>query len=101
MAVVKRELERDVQKKVLKYLKATLHEGESFFWKVSERYASGIPDIMGFYRGKGFAIELKVGNNKPTELQKLTMVRLRSAGVTVAVCYSVEEVKQFMEREIL
>lgn len=97
MTEIKKEHERDMQRKVIKYLKETLPKGESFFWKVSERFSSGIPDIVGFCRGKAFAIELKVGKNKQTELQKRTMDDMNRAGVLTAVCYSVSAVQEFME----
>lgn len=96
-----KEYERDLQKKVLKYLKNTLPEEESFFWKVSERYHSGIPDIVGFCKGRPFAVELKVGKNIPTELQALTIRKMSKSGVYAAVCYSVEEVQKFIERYVL
>ena len=97
MTEIKKEHERDMQKKVIKYLKENLPKGESFFWKVSERFSSGIPDIVGFCRGKAFAIELKVGRNKQTELQKRTMDDMMRAGVLTAVCYSVNDVATFIE----
>lgn len=33
------------------------------------RYQAGIPDFIGCYYGKLFAVETKAGNNKPTGLQ--------------------------------
>jgi Holliday junction resolvase len=41
---------------------------------------SGIPDIVGCYRGHFFAVECKAGNNKPTALQERELQRIRDAG---------------------
>lgn len=41
---------------------------------------SGIPDIVGCYRGCFFAIECKAGANKPTALQERELQRIRKAG---------------------
>lgn len=41
---------------------------------------SGVPDIVGCYRGIFFAIETKAGTNKPTALQERELKRIRDAG---------------------
>jgi Holliday junction resolvase len=41
---------------------------------------SGVPDIVGCYRGDFFAIECKAGNNKPTALQERELQSIRDAG---------------------
>ena len=41
---------------------------------------SGVPDIVGCYRGYFFAIETKAGNNKPTALQERELKQIRDAG---------------------
>jgi len=41
---------------------------------------SGVPDIVGCYRGHFFAIETKAGNNKPTALQERELKQIRDAG---------------------
>ena len=38
-------------------------------------------------------MEAKVGKNKPTKLQAATIDKIRQAGGTAAVVYSVEDVK--------
>jgi Holliday junction resolvase len=40
----------------------------------------GIPDIIGCYRGRFFAVECKAGRGKPTELQLLELEHIREAG---------------------
>lgn len=56
----------------------------------AEGLKPGIPDMMfavprGPYHGA--FIELKVGRNKPTKLQKQCHLNLRAQGYFVAVCY--------------
>ena len=41
---------------------------------------SGIPDIVGCYHGRFFAVECKAGTNKPTALQEKELAKIREAG---------------------
>ena len=41
---------------------------------------SGVPDIVGCYRGCFFAIECKAGDNKTTALQERELKQIRDAG---------------------
>lgn len=58
--------------KVKKRVVAQLKElGAYYFYPVTGGYGgSGVPDIVGCYKGKFFAIECKAGKNKPTALQQ-------------------------------
>jgi hypothetical protein len=61
----------------------------------------GFPDLFitrarGVYHG--FAIEMKYGNNKPTEHQKDWLRRLSSEGYATAVCYSASEAISLIEK---
>ena len=40
-----------------------------FFWKASDKFHAGIPDIIGCVNGRFVAIEVKIDSNKPTPLQ--------------------------------
>ena len=42
--------------------------------------SSGVPDIVGCYRGRFFAIECKAGSNKPTALQMKNLSAIASSG---------------------
>lgn len=60
--------EAKVKAKVVTQLKAL---GAYYFYPVTGGYGgSGVPDIVGCFRGRFFAIECKAGNNKPTPLQQ-------------------------------
>lgn len=57
-----------VKKRVVTQLKEL---GAYYFYPVTGGYGgSGVPDIVGCYKGKFFAIECKAGKNKPTALQQ-------------------------------
>jgi predicted RecB family endonuclease len=57
---------------------------------------AGIPDILIFYDGRTFAIELKTGKGKLSAVQKTTQDCLAAAGVFVCVCRSVDEVESVL-----
>jgi len=67
--------------------------------KISDRYSSGYPDIWGCLKGKFFAIELKTEKGRTSAIQEYEMKMIRKAGGRVAVCRSVDEVKEFL-REV-
>ena len=59
--------EAKVKKKVVEQLKVL---GAYYFYPVTGGYGrSGVPDIVGCYKGKFFGFECKSGKNKPTALQ--------------------------------
>ena len=60
-------------------------------------------DIVGVYKSHAFCIELKVGNNVPTERQKLFLQKWARAGAFTGVAYTVADclaVLQEIEREV-
>lgn len=70
--------ERKVKTRVTNVLK---EYGAYYFYPVTNGFGrSGVPDIIGCYKGKFFAIECKAGNNKPTALQLQEMIAINDAG---------------------
>ena len=60
--------EAKVKRVVTKHLKSV---GAYYFFPATGGYGkSGVPDIVGCFRGKFFGIECKAGGNKPTPLQE-------------------------------
>ena len=61
---------------------------------------SGVPDILICYKGKFIGLELKVDKNKPSELQKYHIDKIKNAGGIGLVIYPAdfEGFKKFMER---
>ena len=69
--------EAKVKKKVVAQLKEM---GAYYFYPVTGGYgASGVPDIVGCYRGMFFGIECKAGKNTPTALQEKNLRDIRAA----------------------
>jgi Holliday junction resolvase len=72
-----------VKRKVVTQLKAL---GAYYFYPVTGGYgASGVPDIVGCYKGMFFAIECKAGKNKPTPLQQKNIDSIAAQGGAVQV----------------
>jgi len=72
----------------------------AWFYKSADRWTSGIPDLILCIEEKFFAIELKIGKNKPTPIQTYVIKRIQAAGGRAAVCRSLAEVKQFLKGEV-
>ena len=68
-----------------------------FHLHISDKFVSGIPDIFAWKDGRSYAIELKVGKNKPSKLQLYFLNKLAQQGVITGVCYSVAEVKEILK----
>jgi penicillin-binding protein-related factor A (putative recombinase) len=70
--------EAKVKKQVVQQLKLL---DAYYFYPVTGGYGrSGVPDIVGCYKGKFFAIECKAGTNKPTPLQALNLEQIMLTG---------------------
>ena len=75
--------EKKVKTKVVAILKGF---GAYYFYPVTGGYgASGVPDIVGCYKGKFFAIECKAGKGKTTALQEKNIANIYAAGGTALV----------------
>jgi hypothetical protein len=58
----------------------------------------GFPDILLFYDGHAFGIELKTRKGKPTPVQLEMFNSLNYAGVQVHICRRLEEVRDVLVR---
>ncbi len=54
--------------------------------------AAGTADIIGCYKGRYFAIEAKVGRNRPTSAQKEFLDSVQAAGGIAFVAWSLDDV---------
>lgn len=86
--------ERQLQTKVNEYLRSR----GGYYMKLSDRFNSGYPDTLYFEGNRAYALELKVGKNKPSRLQQYVLLKLASCGVITGVCYNLQEVKNIIER---
>jgi len=60
-----------------------------FFWKASDRFRAGIPDVIGVVSSRFMAIELKIDYNFPTPLQVHTLLKIvEHNGYAAVVTYS-------------
>lgn len=70
--------EAKVKKAAVKQLKDI---GAYYFYPVTGGYGgSGVPDIVGCYKGLFFGIECKAKKNKPTALQQKNLDAITAAG---------------------
>ncbi len=83
--------ESELVKKIKDYLSTVK---DCFYWKEhgGQFGTAGIPDIIVCYRGRFIAFEVKVGKNKETVLQKMTINKILKAGGYALVVRSVAEV---------
>jgi hypothetical protein len=58
---------------------------------------AGIPDIVACLRGRFVAFEVKTENGRLTELQRLTLARIRAAGGVAEKVTSLDEVRQIID----
>ena len=76
--------EAKVKKKVVAQLKEM---GAYYFYPVTGGYGqSGVPDVVGCYKGTFFGIECKAGSNKPTPFQDKNLTDIRKQkGIAVVI----------------
>lgn len=87
-------LEKSIVAGILKWLNA--QEGCYAIKTQGGRNQSGQPDIIGSWRGRFFAFEVKRPGGKPTQLQLATLNKWRGAWGIVGVVHSVDEVKELL-----
>lgn len=73
--------------KVKAKVKKALDEfGAYYFMPIGGPYSrAGVPDIVGSYRGKFFAIECKAGKGKTTALQDKEIAAINASGARAIV----------------
>lgn len=84
--------EGKIKAQVAKMLKKI---GAYYFFPATGGYGrSGVPDIVGCYEGRFFAIECKAAGKKPTALQAREMRLIQDAGGYVTVYDGTESLEQ-------
>jgi hypothetical protein len=89
-------LEKDITRHITDWLKKRSH---CWFFKVHGGLfqMAGIPDIIGCYSGRFFALEVKTATGKTTRLQELCLSKIRDAGGLVGVVRSVAEAEEVLK----
>ena len=88
--------EKKVKTKVVAILKTF---GAYYFYPVTGGYgASGVPDIVGCYKKRFFAIECKAGKGKTTALQEKNIAQIIAQGGLAIVVNedNIEDVRMLM-----
>lgn len=88
--------EKKVKTKVVAVLKSF---GAYYFYPVTGGYgASGVPDIVGCYKGNFFAVECKAGKGKTTALQEKNIAQIHAQGGAAIVVNedNIEDVRMLM-----
>lgn len=88
-------VESKFQDRLIRLLK-NIYKEDIWFVKVSDRYISGIPDIVGCIHGVFFAFELKDDIGVPSKIQCVVIEKIRKAGGRVWVVRTIEEVLKSM-----
>lgn len=80
-------------------IKKALLERGAYVWKVhgNEFTPSGLPDIVGVYRGQFIGIESKMPGEKLSTIQEYRIHRLQKAGALImAPCFTVVRAQEFL-----
>jgi len=76
-----KKLETSIQNPILKKLRKLK---PSIWFKIHDFFTSGIPDIVGLYKGRFIAIEVKRPGKKPTALQyRILKIINRCGGIAL------------------
>ena len=58
---------------------------------------AGVPDLICIFQGRCYALELKAGRGRLTDVQRVVHERLRAAGAEVAVAHGIDEALAWLE----
>jgi hypothetical protein len=85
--------ERELLTKVERYLKSK----GIWYYKASDKWTSGIPDLIICLQGRFVGIELKTKKGVVSKIQNYIGDKLTKAGGIWAVCRSVNEVEEICQ----
>ncbi len=90
-------VEKDLQTQCLKYIKQLKSFGYSVI-AINQHgggfSSRGVPDLIICANGKFIAVELKVGDNKPTPLQADYLQRIEQAGGQAHVVTTLDQFRE-------
>jgi Holliday junction resolvase len=87
--------ESALKRKVMKLLREKYLD--AWFYAPSDKFYSGIPDIIGCKNGKFFAIELKNKKGVVSKIQQYTLGQIIKAGGQSTIARSIEDVISFID----
>jgi len=75
------------------------YQGMYSYWPVPGGFGRATVDVLGCYRGRFFAVEVKAPGKKPTLRQTQTLAEMQAAmGRTFVIDDDVEELKQWLDK---
>lgn len=88
------DLEKTAKKHIRSFLKTLKPHG--FFFNIHQGVQSraGISDILGLYKGRFCAFEIKSAKGSPSKLQAIFLKRVRRAGGIAGTARSVADIKK-------
>lgn len=96
-------VEKDLQTQCLKYVKKLQANGYPIIainQHGSAFSSRGVPDLLICAKGQFIAVELKVGDNKPTPLQADYLERISCAGGMTHVIRDFERFQEVIKRAL-
>lgn len=87
--------EKLLKNKVIKYLKTI---PDSFTWKISDNFYSGIPDVFFVHKGRSMFFELKSDTGVVSDIQAWTIGEIHKAGMEAYIVYSLDDVKKILSK---
>lgn len=89
------KLHSDLVQKSIKYLNS-FPKSNFFPYSPGPFGKRAVSDIVGCYKSHFVAIEIKIGKDTPTPLQKRFIRKVQESDGFARACWSIEEVKQFV-----
>ncbi len=81
--------ERALVDKMLKWLKSI----GAYTIKTSDKFTSGIPDLIIFYEGRVVFVEVKTYKGKVSKIQEYTISKIREQKCEAYICRDLEQLK--------
>lgn len=89
--------EANLTRRVRSYLDALIGCWYFKVWQGPLSGTVGIPDIIGCYRGRFFALELKAPDGKVSPMQERIIRLIRAAGGRAEVCRTIDDACRVIE----
>ena len=90
--------EVNLQNKIITLLKKI---PKVWYTKVSDRYITGVPDIIGCINGKFFALELKATKGRASKLQEYNINKIKEAGGSVCIVRTQAECLEILKSTLM
>lgn len=85
-----------LKRKCVAWIKKNMLSSKFWFYCPTDRFYSGIPDIIFCANGKFGVVELKALKGKVSAIQEYTLIKINQCGGRSAVCRTIEEFKGFV-----